>query len=215
MTTVPFRTADERRAATVRVAAHLHSGGLIAYPTETVYGFGCLLEPEPLRTLAALKQRDAGQPFIVLIPAATAPGLTSSGVARKLADTFWPGPLTLALPADPAIFPDEVRAADGTVGVRWSPEPAVADLLSAAGAPITSTSANAPGDAPARDAAAAAAAVRAVGADERFLILDGGTLPSSPPSTVVRVIADEAEILREGAVATPDILRVLGRNHVR
>lgn len=199
---LPYGTDEERRAAAGRVRTHLEAGGLIAYPTETVYGFGCALIPEALERLAAFK---GDRPFLLLIrDAADAPGLAWTDAALRLARAFWPGPLTLALDDPDGHYPARVRGPDGAVAVRVSPHPGLPDLLAAAVGPVTSTSANRPGSPPARTAGEAREAGSGL---EPLLVLDGGPLPPSRPSTVVRC-GERARILREGEVKRSDLATV-------
>lgn len=195
---VAFGTADDRTAALSEVAAHLRKGGIVVYPTETVYGLGCALDAAGLDALVAFKGR---RPFLLLIPDPDgAPGLHWTDDARRLAASFWPGPLTLALTAEPDRYPDQVVGPDGAVAVRVSSHPGIPALLDAAAGPITSTSANRPGRPPARDPAGAAdvaAGVEAAGGSA--LVLDGGRLPEGRPSTIVRC-GTTCELLREGAI---------------
>lgn len=192
--TLPYGTPEEREGAAATVAAHLAADGIVAYPTETVYGLGCALRDDALRRLAAFK---GDRPFLLLIPDAAAVALAWTAPALRLAERFWPGPLTLALDAPTGTFPPQVVGPDGAVAVRVSPHAGVSALLQAAGGPVTSTSANRPGTPPARDARSAAAA----GADiDGLLVLDGGTLPPALPSTIVRCGAGAARILREGVI---------------
>lgn len=207
---VPFRTAEERARSVESVAGHLHAGGLVAYPTETVYGFGCLLRREALARLAALKERDERKPFLLLVrSAADVNGATWTDAARRLADAFWPGPLTLALAARPGSYPPAVLGPEGTVAVRSSPHPAVRDLLAALGEPLTSTSANRRGEPSALDAETARRAAEALGAGEEVLVLDGGALPASPPSTLVDASSATPRILRRGALSVDTLRAVL------
>lgn len=205
-----------------RVVPHLRRGGLIAYPTETVYGFGCALRPAPLGVLARLKGRTTERPFLVLVESADeVDDLVWTPSARALADAFWPGPLTLALrlgpsrsvagqPASP-----EIVSPVATVAVRASPHAAVAELLRGFGEPVTSTSANARGAPPASDAPGAAgaalAASRAAGEDAEtlFLILDGGALPPSPPSTVLDCSEQRPRLVRAGALSLESLRQVV------
>ena len=93
---LPFRTDAEAEAALPQVAAHLGHGGLLGYPTETVYGLGSMAVAKDLEALAALKGRPPKKPFLLLVasrPMAEASGLVFSAAARVLADEFWPGPL--------------------------------------------------------------------------------------------------------------------------
>lgn len=198
-----YGTPAERDAAAEAVGGHLGAGGIVVYPTETVYGIGCALRDDALRRLAAFK---GDRPFLLLIPAPAAADLLWTAPALRLAERFWPGPVTLALDPREGAFPPQVVGPDGAVAVRVSPHPAVAALLRAAGGPVTSTSANRPGTPPARDAAAAAEAVAAL---DDVLVLDGGTLPPALPSTIVRCGAGPATILREGVIERSQIEAVV------
>jgi L-threonylcarbamoyladenylate synthase len=200
MTRLPFASPAERAAAAAPVREHLSRAGLIAYPTETVYGFGCSLDPIALDHLAALKRRDGVRPFLVLArEPAQVPGLVWTDAARRLAAAFWPGPLTLVLRAA-GPFPAALRGEDGGVAIRISPHPGVRAILDALGAPITSTSANRPGEPPAASAEAAAAAASALDPAAPWLLLDGGTLPASQSSTIVRCVGEDIQVVRAGAV---------------
>lgn len=193
--TVAYATPAEREGARAEVAAHLAGEEIVAYPTETVYGLGCVPREGALRKLAAFK---GDRPFLLLIEdPASVSGLDWSAAALRLAERFWPGPVTLALPARGGVFPPQVVGPDGVVAVRVSPHPAVEDLLRAAGGPITSTSANLPGEPPARTAAEAARAAESL---EGLLVLDGGMLPPALPSTIVWCGPGPVKILREGVV---------------
>ena len=200
---IPYRTPTERATASERVGAHLRAGRVLAYPTETVYGLGGRLEPTALERLVQLK---GDRPFLLLVRGPEdVPGLEWTPAAIRLAERFWPGPLTLALTDPAARYPARVRGPDGAVAVRRSPHPAVAALLDAAAGPITSTSANRPGREPARDARGAAREAAAV---PELLVLDGGRLPTGPPSTIVRC-ADRVTVIREGAVSRAEIEAVV------
>lgn len=213
MRTVPYRSAAEREEVAAELRRHLHTGGLIAYPTETVYGFGCVPDPPAIERLARLKRREPAKPFLLLVRGPDdARGLDWRESARRLAERFWPGPLTLVL-ADPAgSWPVGVRGPDGTVALRTSSHPAVAAILAAADGPVTSTSANRPGEAAATDAAGAARAAEADGGPGReadLLVLDGGALPPSPSSTIVDCTADPVRRLRAGAVSLERLREVV------
>ena len=126
------------------VLDHLRQGRVLAYPTETVYGFGAVCTPEGVDGVRALKGRSEDKPLLVLLPKAEhAAGLAWTDEARELGEVFWPGAVTLVL-SDPAgIFPAGIRSSAGTVAVRVSPHPLVRAILSRLDEPITSTSANA------------------------------------------------------------------------
>ncbi|MEQ1856416.1 MAG: L-threonylcarbamoyladenylate synthase [Longimicrobiales bacterium] len=182
---------------------HLRGGGLIAYPTETVYGLGGGVSELAVERVRALKRRERGKPLIALIPsAASVSGLRWTDPARELARTFWPGALTLVLEDPLGIFPRGVREEDThAVGVRVSPHPVVARLLEGLGGPLTSTSLNPAGEPPARSGDQALAVVQRLGAPD-VLVLDGGTLAPSLPSSVVDCTGLVPVVLREGAVPT-------------
>jgi tRNA threonylcarbamoyl adenosine modification protein (Sua5/YciO/YrdC/YwlC family) len=185
------------------VIEHLEAGGLIAYPTETVYGLGGAVRDDAVERVRALKGRERGKPLIALIPAAdSVQGLRWTDAARELARIFWPGPLTLVLEDPLGIFPPGVRDEDThAVGVRVSPHSLVARLLEGLEGPLSSTSLNAPGEAPASSGAEALDVVRRLGGVD-VLVLDTGTLSPSPPSSVVDCTGQVPVVIREGAVPT-------------
>jgi L-threonylcarbamoyladenylate synthase len=187
--------SPEDTALAGAVAALARPGGLVLYPTETVYGIGGRASDgaSALR-LAALKGRSPGA-LLVLVLEVTLPWEP----ARRLAEAFWPGPLSIVIPAFGDVHP-AVLGPDGTVGVRVPAHPLARRLVAAVG-PVTSSSANRTGEPPVRDPARCVLAVDAV--------LDGGVLPPSPGSTLVR--GDTGEVLREGAVPSVAVARVLGR----
>lgn len=200
MTRIGFVTQAEVDAAIPRVIEHLRADGLIAYPTETVYGFGGAATPAAASALQVLKQREAQKPFLLLISdIAQAPSVKWTAPARRLAQLFWPGPLTLALPATAGSLPPGVVSAEGLVALRATPHDAIRRLIATLGAPLTSTSANARGRPAARSAGEAEAALNELDATD-VLVLDGGLLPPSPPSTVVACGDDHVRVLREGAI---------------
>jgi len=185
------------------VVRHLRADGLVAYPTETVYGVGGTVTVPAVAALQRLKGRDADKPFLVLVRSEDdVSGLAWNEAARELAAVFWPGPLTLVL-ADPlGIFPVGVRdERSGAVGVRVSPHPLVTRLVGELGGPLTSTSLNAPGQAPATSGSEAAEVVERLGGRD-VLVLDVGTLPPSAPSTVVDCTGPVPVVLRAGSVPT-------------
>ena len=198
------------------VAEHLRSGGLIAYPTESVYGFGGLCTPDPVHRLRELKRRAEDRPLLALVRSAeAAAGLRWTDAAVELASVFWPGAVTLVL-ADPArLFPDGVRGADGTVAIRVSPHPLVAALLELLPTPLTSTSANAPGGAPAIGGEEAFQAAVRLGAGAEMLVVDGGPLPPSGPSTIVDCSGPSPLVVREGSVPLGRLRCVLPGIHGR
>lgn len=199
--TIDVRT--DRDADLADVVAHLESGGLIAYPTETVYGLGGSVREDSVARVRVLKARERAKPLLVLVPSVdSVSGLRWTAEARELARIFWPGALTLVLEDPLGIFPPGVRDEDThAVGVRVSPHPFVARLVERFGGPLTSTSLNAAGEPPAQSGSAAAEVVRRLGAPDVW-VLDGGTLSPSKPSSVVDCTGPVPVVLREGAVPT-------------
>jgi L-threonylcarbamoyladenylate synthase len=188
-----------------RIAA----GGLVAFPTETLWGLGTDARSEPaVARLRAWKVRGEDQPLSVLVTgvaALAALGAAVGPLARELADAFWPGPLTMVLPCQ-GRFAAGVARADGALGVRCSPHPVAASLaraLEAAGVgPITATSLNRHGDAPARTRAEAAAACALGDGDAPLLFLgDGLDAGGGRASTVVDLTGAAPRVLRWGAVS--------------
>lgn len=209
MRILPFRTPADQSASIAEVVPHLKNGGLLAYPTETVYGFGCLLQTEALERLARLKGGREQKPFLLLLPnAAAAAGLQWTPAALALSEAFWPGPLTLALAAPPDAYPERVTGGGGTVAVRVTPHAGVRALLTVLGQPITSTSANLPGHAPATNAQTIVETLAELAAGD-ILILDGGPARSTTPSTLVDCSVDPPRVLREGAIPAAEIERCL------
>jgi len=214
VTPLPFQSAADVAAAIPRVVAHLTAGGLLAYPTETVYGFGSRVLQADVAALAALKGRSAGKPFLLLISdrgMAEAHGLAFNASADALARAFWPGPLTLVLPGGSGQLPDLLRGPDGGIAVRWTSHQAIASLVGALGAPLTSTSANLPGQPPGPGADAIARDFAPAVESGALLVLDGGVLGNRPPSTVVDCTRPRAQIVREGTLSVSELRRAVGR----
>ena len=200
---IPFGTPEEVTAALPRVVTHLARKGLIAYPTETVYGFGSTISAAAVDRLCALKQREPGKPFLVLVAGRAmlaGIGLRLTDAAERFAAAFWPGPLTLVLPGGEGLVPDALRGPEGGVAVRWTSHPGPARLIATLGSPITSTSANRTGEPSLMAAADIERGFAAHAADGTLLVLDAGTLRQSPPSTLVDCTGPAPRLLREGAI---------------
>lgn len=168
------------------------------------------MTPAAIAAVQELKRRGDERPFILLVPSAdVVPQLRWTDAARELASVFWPGALTLVL-ADPSgSFPAGVRSATGGVAVRVTSHPIARALVERLGRPLSSTSANAPGEPPALSAgdAIAAAGERA----DALFVIDAGRLPASEPSTVVDCRADEPIVVRAGATPVARLRCVLPR----
>ena len=214
MNPIPFRTAAEVEAALEPTIAHLRSGGLIAYPTETVYGVGSRPRAADVAALQRLKGRRPDKPFLLLVShrdMAEAQGLAFTPAASALARAFWPGPLSLVLPGGSGQLPDLLRGPEGGIAVRWTSHRGMAQLVQVLGEPITSTSANLPGQPPAPGAAAIIRDFADAVAAGTLLVLDGGVLGNSPPSTVVDCTQPEPRLVREGALTLEELRRAAGR----
>ena len=211
---VPFRSWSEADAALPLVRAHLSSAGVLGYPTETVYGFGTAPRADAVDALVNLKGRASGKPFLLLISGrqmALDWGLVFNAAAEALAEAFWPGPLTLVLPGGEGRLPATLRGPEGGVAVRFTGHALLAHLIGGLGEPLTSTSANRPGERPAPGAERLAAAFSAAVASGELLILDGGALGNVPPSTVVDCTEPTTKLIREGALPRPELRRMVGR----
>ena len=214
MKPVPFQTDAEIATAIPQVVKHLGEGGLLAYPTETVYGLGSRAVQADVAALSALKGRSASKPFLLLISdrgMAEAHGLAFNASADALARAFWPGPLTLVLPGGSGRLPDLLRGPDGGIAVRWTSHQGIAKLVAALGVPLTSTSANLPGQPPGPGADAIARDFAPAVASGQLLILNGGVLGNRPPSTVVDCTRPQAHIVREGTLSVHELRRAVGR----
>ncbi|MFW6201455.1 MAG: L-threonylcarbamoyladenylate synthase, partial [Gemmatimonadota bacterium] len=187
-------------AAIDRAARALREGRLIAFPTETVYGLGAdALDADAVRRIFEAKERPPRNPLIVHVAdAAAARGLVERWppAAGRLADAFWPGPLTLVLPKRPEV-PDEVTAGLPTVAVRVPSHPVARALLLAAGVPVAAPSANPfTGVSP-----TTARHVQSGLADRIDLVLDAGPTPVGIESTVVDLSGPKPRLLRPGMIS--------------
>ncbi|MFQ6045490.1 MAG: L-threonylcarbamoyladenylate synthase [Gemmatimonadales bacterium] len=212
MSVVAFRTKAEIERAVPDAVAHLSRGGLVAHPTETVYGLGSRALESDVAKLRRLKGRLSGDPFLLLIDSiqmARGLGLRFPPYGRELAERYWPGPLTLVLGGGEGV-PNSLRGAAGGVAVRWTPHAGAARLVAALGEPITSTSANLHGGETAPTAGAVRELFEAAVRDGVLMVLDGGSLEGGRPSTVVDCMGRVPRLIREGAVSWSEITRFVG-----
>lgn len=206
----PFWSPEEIEASLSGTIAHLNSRKVLAYPTETVYGFGGGVDDESVANLIALKSRPRGKPFLMLIAGVdmlTRLDLHLTPAAASLAARYWPGPLTMVLPGGERRVPDALRGPEGGIAVRWTSHAGLGRLIRAYGDPITSTSANRPGSPPAESASTVVHDWWDAIARGTLMVLDGGTLTTSDPSTVVDCMGDRPRIIRPGAISA-DRLRL-------
>lgn len=194
------------RGPVEQAAAAIRAGGVVAVPTDTLYGLAAdPFQPAAVRRLFRLKRRPESKPILLLVDSLAqverlAPRLPA--VFERIAARFWPGPLTIVLRAGPAT-PESITAGTGTVAVRWPGSVLTRELIRAARVPLTGTSANLSGRPAARSAQAASAQFR----DGLAGILDGGPASDSTPSTILD-LTGEPRVVREGAVATAAVLAV-------
>jgi L-threonylcarbamoyladenylate synthase len=193
----------ENQADIQKAAQIIRSGGLVVFPTETVYGLGAnAFDPSAVRKIFALKGRPSASPLIVHVASierARELAAEWPAEAEQLAREYWPGPLTLVVPKK-LIIPDEVTAGLPTVGLRMPRHPIALDLLRAAQVPIAAPSANhftqlSP---------TTAQHVREAFGDETPFLLDGGPCEVGLESTVIAVTHDGLEVLRPGMAFVED-----------
>jgi L-threonylcarbamoyladenylate synthase len=187
----------------IRAADALRAGEVVAIPTDTVYGLAAALDrPDAIDRLYAIKGRPAEKTIPVLISETTHVHMLTprlSATVAHLARSFWPGALTLVLPALPDLPPGVTAlAGDGvqTVAARVPDNRLARAIIAAAGGALAVTSANRSGAAPAVEARE----VIQLGLSQPLLVIDGGRAPGGVPSTIVRTTSERPEILREGAV---------------
>jgi L-threonylcarbamoyladenylate synthase len=184
----------------------LHQGQLVAFPTDTVYGLGALIsDPQAIEQLYMVKGRDAAKAIAVLLGKAEALGQVTTemgDLAQKLAQNFWPGPLTLVVARRPDL--PEKLSAYPTVGVRMPDHPDALELLNRTG-PLAVTSANLSG----MPSASNVEQVLEQLGGRIPLILDGGQTPGGQPSTVVDCTGAEPTILRQGPITLQKLRSVL------
>jgi L-threonylcarbamoyladenylate synthase len=196
-------------AAIERAAAMLAGGGLVAIPTETVYGLAAVAtDADAVARIFAAKGRPATNPLIVHLAdvEAARPLVTRwPDTARLLAADHWPGPLTMVLPASPAV-PSEVRAGGPTVALRCPEHPVTARLLHILGRPLAAPSANRSGCVSPTTASHVAASL----GDAVELILDGGSCDRGIESTVVDLTGEAPQVLRPGPISAAVLAASLG-----
>jgi L-threonylcarbamoyladenylate synthase len=191
-----------------RAAEVLREGGIVAFPTDTVYGVGAYaMLSAAVERLYYVKQRPRDKAIPLLLPGTGALPLVVSQIpetAYALAERFWPGPLTVVLRRAPAV-PDAVTSGGDTVAVRVPDHPVTQALLAALAGPLAATSANLSG----RPAPDTAQGVIDQLEGRIRLILDGGTCPGGVASTVVDLTVSPPRVLRQGSISEQQILDVI------
>lgn len=190
--------------AIARAAALLRAGELVAFPTDTVYGVGAIAWDEAaVGRLYVAKIRESRKAIPILLADPADLLLVATDLppaALRVAERFWPGPLTLVVPRSRRV-PDIVTAGGDTVAVRVPDHAAARALIRGAGAPLATTSANLSGAASPVTAAQVAAQL----AGRIGLILDGGPCPAGVPSTILDLTGAAPTILRGGPLTLADI----------
>jgi L-threonylcarbamoyladenylate synthase len=185
----------------------LRAGGIVAYPTDTLYGLAVdPMNESAVGALFALKGRGGDQaiPLIATDVAQAASVAVISPLARRLGSRFWPGPLTVVVRSSVS-WPAGIAAADGTIAIRVPDHPVARALARGLARPITATSANRSGEA----AAVSAADVLAAFADGVAMVVDAGPCAGGAPSTVVDVTGTAPRLVREGVVPWERVLESL------
>lgn len=191
-----------------RATRILHEGGIIGYPTETVYGIGCnIYDVDAVMRIYKLKDRDISKAMIIIAADVIQIGDLVESIpdqAEKLIDNFWPGPLTIVFQAS-QLLQDSAFKKSITIAIRIPDSPICLSLLKATGFPLVSTSANHSGE----PAAVSAKQVYAIFDDQLDIIIDGGKTPANVPSTVIDITHDPVRIIREGAISKLEIDTIL------
>ncbi len=192
----------------------LRQGGIVAFPTDTVYGLGVSAKiPRAVERIYEVKKRLRNMALPLLLANTSQISEVAESVsplAWLLIRNFMPGGLTVVLPKAPSV-PDIITAGGSTVAVRIPAHPIAIALIEGVGAPIVGTSANLSG----KPAALTAAEVCAQFGDEIDLVIDGGKCPGGKESTIVDVTGGTPVILREGAISKQELERVVGKISIR
>lgn len=201
--------SGDRPESIHRAAEIIRAGGLVAFPTETVYGLGCdALNPDAAAKVFEAKLRPTFDPLIVHLADRAMVEMVVKFVppmAYRLMDAFWPGPLTVILPKQPSV-PDLVTAGLSTVAIRLPDHPIARALIREAQTPIAAPSAN-----PFSYVSPTTAQHVSDGLGDRVdLILDGGPCPVGVESTILSLTGDRPELLRPGSLTLEMIQAVIG-----
>jgi L-threonylcarbamoyladenylate synthase len=206
--TKSYKRTDKTENLLIEAREALDHGQVIGFPTETFYGLGVdAFNAKAVARLVTLKGRDPKSPIPIIVAdekMLSSVVTTISPVARRLIERFWPGPLTLVLPGNPGL-PRPLLNCRGGIGVRVSSHPIAQRLVSDLGRPITATSANPSGRAPARTWQE----VLGYFAARIAVIIDGGRLQGKKGSTVVEVFEDQTRLIREGEIRPAALHRAL------
>jgi len=193
----------------IKIAAEtMRNGGVVIYPTETVYGIGCIpSDPDASKRICEIKGRAENPLPLVCSDVEMARKVVQFNVtAEKLAEAFWPGPLMFILPSK-VVYPMWVTHGKNTLGLRVPGAEVTRKLAELAGGVIVSTSANKSGEPPATTAKEAFSKT----GFKVDLVLDGGPSPGGEPSTILDLSGKEMWILRSGPITGSQIMATLKR----
>lgn len=187
-----------------RAAAVLRNGGIIAYPTETVFGIGCdPFNESAIRRIGELKGR--GQSKTMLLAAADRAQVEAitgplTDIAADYANRYWPGPLTMVIKPSGAV-PDYLLGPSGGIAFRVTDDPVATAIARHFGGPLVSTSANISGEPP----ITSGAMIRARFGNMLDMVIDDGAPRAGAPSTIIDVTGSTAVVLRRGALHLPEL----------
>jgi L-threonylcarbamoyladenylate synthase len=197
----------DNEASRTQASQVIKRGGVIAFRTDTFYGLGAdPLNRDAVRKIRELKGREDGKPILILVSDESEVGrfIEQSGFYKMIAIGKWPAPLTLVGVSRPEV-PIELTAGMNTLGVRLPDDDEVRELVRSCGGALTATSANVSGSEPARSAEEVQNYFP-VGID---LILDGGEVTATQPSTVLDLTGPKARLVREGAISREELKGLL------
>jgi len=200
-----------------QILSFLHAGGVIGFPTDTAYGLGAdPFQESAVREIFEIKGRPDNKPILLLVDSIAMLNQVVdcsrvAGVVNHLASRFWPGPLTMILPAldtESGNVSRLVTAGTGSIGVRWPLAPFATRLVHAFGKPITATSANKSG----LPSTASADEVREQLGMDLEMLVDGGVSANPIGSTMLDLTRERPTILREGQVSRVALAEALNGN---
>ena len=207
MKTLIKKTSEEAFKEAGRI---LKAGGILAFPTDTVYGLGAVYTNDAaVKRIFAAKGRDEKKPLSILVSDPSQALLLSDEItpqAKKLMEAFWPGALTLILKKNSSVS-DRISAERDTVGIRMPDSEAALKVIEAAGAPLAAPSANLSG----KRSSVSFENVKEDLYGRIDMIIDGGDCPIGLSSTIADLSGKDLRLLREGSISRGDLERVLGR----
>jgi L-threonylcarbamoyladenylate synthase len=192
------------------ILAVLGHGGVIGFPTDTAYGLGAdPFNEAAIQRIFEIKQREETKPILLLVDSIRMTEAVSRPPATfyRLAGQFWPGPLTVILPAAPSLSA-KLTAGSGTIGLRWPDAEFATSLVSRFRRPITATSANRS----TMPSAVTCDEVKSQLGTSLDVLIDGGVLPARTGSTLLDLVSDPPVLLREGPVSFESLNEFFGGN---